>query len=169
MKYLVSVLLLATLAFGVTMGEANALARALDYLDYRGFSYEGLVGQLEYEGFSHSEAVYAADNCEADWNLQAVRRAESYLDFRSFSRQGLIDQLEYEGFTRSQAEYGAAAVGYGSSSVGTSIPVASGDIKAEPFTTAYVYSTSKLRGDGAFKPEPFTTTYIYDSDKYQPR
>jgi hypothetical protein len=66
-----------------------------------------LIEQLEFEGYSHSEAVYAADNCGADWNEQAVKKAKQYLEHSSFSRSGLIDQLEFEGFTHSQAEYAA--------------------------------------------------------------
>ncbi len=95
-----------------TMGEKNALKKALSYLDYTAFSYKGLIKQLEFEGFSHEEAVYGADNCGADWNEQAALKAQSYLDYTAFSRDGLIKQLEYEGFTREQAEYGADAVGY---------------------------------------------------------
>ena len=95
-----------------SMGERQALNKALQYLDYTAFSYSGLVEQLEYEGFSHSEALYGADNCGADWNEQAAKKAQQYLDYSSFSRQSLISQLEYEGFTHSQAEYGANAVGY---------------------------------------------------------
>lgn len=70
------------------------------------FSYEGLIEQLEYEGYSNSEAKYAADNCGADWYEQAVKCAENYLDVMSFSRSELIDQLEYEGFTHDQAVHG---------------------------------------------------------------
>ena len=95
-----------------TMGEQQALKKAGEYLAYTAFSYTGLIEQLEYEGFSHSESVYAADNCGADWNQQAAKKAQEYLDYTSFSRDGLISQLEYEGFTQSQAEYGASAVGY---------------------------------------------------------
>ena len=95
-----------------TMGERQALKKAMEYLDYTAFSYSGLVNQLEYEGFTHSEAVYGADNCGADWNEQAARKAQEYIDYTSFSRDGLISQLEYEGFTHKQAEYGVTAVGY---------------------------------------------------------
>ena len=95
-----------------TIGEKNALRSALDYLDYTAFSYSGLITQLEYEGFTHQQAVYGADNCEADWNGQAARTAKDYLDYSAFSRDGLIEQLEYEGFTHQQAVYGAEAVGY---------------------------------------------------------
>ena len=68
--------------------------------------------QLKYEGYSDSEAKYAADHCGADWKEQAVKSARKYLDMMSFSRQDLIDQLEYEGFTYEQASYAATENGY---------------------------------------------------------
>lgn len=95
-----------------TIGEQNALSTAMDYLDYSGFSYSGLIDQLEFEGYTTEEATYAADNCGADWNEQAARMAQDYLNSSSFSRQGLIDQLVFEGFTQEQAEHGVSAVGY---------------------------------------------------------
>jgi hypothetical protein len=95
-----------------TLGERNALDTALSYLKYMSFSHSGLISQLEYEGYSYSEAKYAVDNCGADWYEQAGITAKSYLKYMSFSRSGLISQLEYEGFTRSQAEYGVSVVGY---------------------------------------------------------
>jgi len=95
-----------------TIGEKNALSKALSYLRAMSFSYSGLVEQLEYEGYTHQEAVYGVDNCGADWNEQAALKAESYLDTMAFSKEGLIEQLEYEGFTKEQAEYGVQAVGY---------------------------------------------------------
>ena len=87
----------------ITTGERNALKSAQNYLSVMAFSYRGLVEQLEYEGYTTSEAEYAADNCGADWNQQAVKKAKEYLAVMSFSRDGLIEQLEYEGFTHSQA------------------------------------------------------------------
>ena len=95
-----------------TTGQRNALQRAKEYLDVMPFSYQGLVEQLEYEGYTSSEAVYAADYCGADWNRQAAEKAALYLDMMPFSRDGLIEQLEYEGFTHSQAVYGASHNGY---------------------------------------------------------
>lgn len=88
-----------------TFGEKNALEKAYQYLEYSAFSYTGLIDQLEFEGYTHSEAVYAADNCGADWNEQAVKKAGQYLDYASFSRSELLEQLEFEGFTHAQAEY----------------------------------------------------------------
>lgn len=87
-------------------GEKNALEKARQYLDYTAFSYKGLIDQLEFEGFTSSEAQYGADHCGADWNEQAVKKAEEYLEYSSFSRAELLDQLVFEGFTQSQAEYG---------------------------------------------------------------
>lgn len=95
-----------------TEGEANALDTAHQYLSVLPFSHSKLIEQLKYEGFTDTEATYAADNCGANWNEQAKRAAQSYLDTMSLSRYSLIDQLIYEGFTPEQAEYGVSAVGY---------------------------------------------------------
>ena len=95
----------------MTLGQQQALKSAKSYLDYSAFSYSGLVGQLEYEGFSHEEAEFAAKKCGADWNEQALKCAKSYLEYSSFSRDGLIDQLEYEGFTNKQAVNAAKKCG----------------------------------------------------------
>ena len=95
-----------------TIGELNALASAKNYLRAMAFSREGLINQLEYEGYSTSEATFAVNNCGADWYEQAAKCAKNYLRTMSFSRQGLIEQLEYEGFTHEQAVYGVEAAGY---------------------------------------------------------
>ena len=78
------------------------------YIRTSGFSYEGLKEQLEFEGFTSSEALYGADNCGADWNDMAVKKAKSYMRIGDYSESELIDQLEFEGFTYSQASYGAS-------------------------------------------------------------
>ena len=89
----------------LTLGEKNALASAKNYLRFTAFSYEGLIGQLEFEQYSHEEAVYAADHCGADWNEQALKSAKNYLSFSAFSYDGLIRQLEFEQYTNEQAVY----------------------------------------------------------------
>lgn len=96
----------------VSMGERNALAKAKEYLRVMAFSYNSLVRQLEFEGFTQDECAYGVDNCGANWNEQAVRKANEYLKSGSFSRQGLINQLLFEGFSQEQAEYGVSKVGY---------------------------------------------------------
>lgn len=96
----------------LSMGQENAIRSAKTYLEFMPFSYQGLVRQLEFDKYSKEDAVFAAENCEADWNEQAVRSARSYLEYSSFSREGLIEQLEFEGFTHEQAVYGVEQNGY---------------------------------------------------------
>lgn len=88
-----------------TTGQQNALKSAQSYLKYSSFSHDGLIKQLEFEKYTHDEAVYAVEHCGADWNEQALKTAKSYLDFSSFSYKGLKEQLEFESFTSEQATY----------------------------------------------------------------
>ena len=85
----------------------QALKKALSYLEIEAFSKDGLIKQLEYEGFPSSVAENAVDNCGADWKEQAILKALSYLEYSAFSYSGLIEQLEYEGFSSSEAQHGA--------------------------------------------------------------
>lgn len=94
-----------------TVSQKNAVKKAQSYLRAMAFSRQGLIEQLEYEGFSNEDATYGADNSGADWMAQAVKKAQSYLDAMAFSRQGLIEQLEYEGFTYEEAVHGVDATG----------------------------------------------------------
>ena len=98
--------------YAPTIGEKNALRSAKNYLKIAAFSKSGLIDQLKYEGYSQSEAEYAAAYCGANWYEQAAKSAEAYLELMAFSRNGLIDQLEYEGFTYEQAVYGVTQNGY---------------------------------------------------------
>ena len=96
----------------LSIGQKNALRSAISYIDIMPFSASGLIEQLEYEGYSHEDAVYAVEHCGADWNEQAAKDAKSYIEMMPFSRDSLIEQLVYDGYTQEQAEYGASAVGY---------------------------------------------------------
>lgn len=95
-----------------TLGQKNALSKAKQYLNISGFSRKGLIEQLEFEGFSHEEALYGVDNSNTNWNEQAAKKAKQYLNIMSFSKSRLIEQLEFEGFTSEEAKYGATSVGY---------------------------------------------------------
>jgi hypothetical protein len=97
---------------GETVSQTNAVESAESYLRSLAFSKTGLIDQLEFEGYSNADAVYAVEKVNPDWFEQAAKSAESYLNSGSFSRQGLIDQLEFEGFTSEEAVYGVDAVGY---------------------------------------------------------
>ena len=88
-----------------TVSQMNAVQKAKSYINYSAFSREGLIAQLEFEKFSHEDAVYGADHCGADWNEQALKKAKAYLNYSAFSYLGLIDQLEFDKFTSEQARY----------------------------------------------------------------
>lgn len=49
-----------------SIAQINALKSAESYLDIMSFSYEGLIEQLEYEGFTHEQAVYGAKSVGLD-------------------------------------------------------------------------------------------------------
>ncbi len=89
-----------------TVSQKNAVRKAKEYLAVMAFSRDGLIKQLEFEGFSNEDATYGVDNVSVDWNEQAVKKAKEYLDTMAFSRDSLIKQLEFEGFTYEQAVYG---------------------------------------------------------------
>lgn len=95
----------------LTLSQTNALRHAASYLDAMPFSHDGLIEQLEFEGYSTEDASFAADNCGADWSRQAELMAQQYLDSMPFSHSGLVEQLVFEGFTQEQAEHGVASVG----------------------------------------------------------
>lgn len=101
----------STTAPSGTVSQRNALSSAKSYLGIMAFSREGLIEQLEYEGYPYDDCVYGVDNSGADWSYQAMLSAKSYLRSSNFSYQGLVDQLVYEGFTYDQAVYGVTANG----------------------------------------------------------
>lgn len=92
-----------------TVSQQNASKLATSYLKYSAYSRDGLVKQLEFEGFSNSDAVFGVDSQRANWGEQANKMAGSYLKNSAYSRSGLIDQLEFEGFTNADATYGVDA------------------------------------------------------------
>lgn len=94
------------------LGEQSALRAAKQYLSFSALSWQGLIQQLEFDGFSTAEATYAANSVAADWNQQAAKAAKQYMSFSALSRSGLYEQLTFDGFTPAQAAYGVSAVGY---------------------------------------------------------
>lgn len=82
----------------------NALEKALSYLDTSiPFSFKGLVEQLEYEGFSSDASLYAVEQCDVDWDSNAIHAVYDYLDYSPYSYQFLLNYLEFDGFTNEQA------------------------------------------------------------------
>lgn len=96
---------------GVTASQQQAMSKASDYLSFQAFSRDGLVEQLEYEGFPTEDATYAADNIGANWGDQAAQKAKDYLSFQAFSRSGLIEQLVYEKFSEQDATSAVDSLG----------------------------------------------------------
>ena len=94
-----------------TVNQLNAKRKASSYLSISAFSRQSLIKQLEFEGYSTSDATYGVDDQKADWNAQAARAAKSYLSLTSFSRSGLIEQLIFEGYTEEQATFGVNSTG----------------------------------------------------------
>lgn len=96
---------------GETLGQKNARQAAEHYLSVMNFSASGLAEQLQFEGYSESDAAYAVAKCGADWNEQALGKALTYLATMPFSASGLQQQLTFEGFTADQAQYAVANCG----------------------------------------------------------
>lgn len=87
----------------LTMSQKQAVKSAENYLAFTAFSRKGLIEQLTFEGFEDSDATFAVDSLNVDWQEQAVKKAEQYLEFTAFSKSGLIDQLVFEGFSKEHA------------------------------------------------------------------
>ncbi len=87
----------------ITNAQKNAVRTAQSYLEGSGFSRNGLIEQLEYDGYTGSDATIAVDSLDMNWIKQAKKTAKSYLRDSGFSRNGLIEQLEYDGYTSSDA------------------------------------------------------------------
>jgi pyruvate/2-oxoglutarate dehydrogenase complex dihydrolipoamide acyltransferase (E2) component len=99
----------------LTNQQQNAVRSARQYLNFMGFSRQGLIDQLSSSavGFSVQDATIAVDSLNVDWNAEAVQSAKQYLKTMPFSCNGLIDQLDSTavGFTVAQATYGAKQAG----------------------------------------------------------
>jgi len=119
-----------------------ALNRALGFIEDEddGYSYIGLIDILEFAGYSHEDAVYAADNCGADWNQEAVESAENYLSFLDFSsKEDLIEFLTIGGYTTEQAEYAASQFDLKSENeIGTTAVPTPVEVQPEPATLHFI-------------------------------
>jgi Host cell surface-exposed lipoprotein len=101
-----------------TAAEAQAIQAARQYLAMgSGFSYSGLVGQLDSasgSGFSRALALFAVRHITVNWDHQAVLAARAYMKLGGFSYNDMVQQLDSsagDGFTYAQAVYGAKSVG----------------------------------------------------------
>ena len=99
-------------SISLTIGQRNAIKEAKSYLKIMPFSRKGLIHQLEYEGYSETEAIFAVDSINVDWNQECYKEAQGYLKLMSFSKKSLTNQLEYEGYTGAQIQYALNKLGY---------------------------------------------------------
>ena len=96
---------------GTTTEQDNALAAATAHLAATAFSRQGLIAQLELDGFEASDAIFAVDNVEVDWNEQCSRKAGDYISDPDFPMQDLMDLLASDGFTSEQIAYAVEMLG----------------------------------------------------------
>jgi hypothetical protein len=97
----------------MTAAQQQAVDAAESYLsEGQGFSDQGLLQQLTSSagnGFSESDAEFAINDLNPNWDAQAVDAGNGYLtEGEGFSEQGLLQQLTSsagDGFTEAQAEY----------------------------------------------------------------
>ena len=88
----------------------NALTLAIyydrnpDWSDY--YSRSSMINHIELNGFTHEESVYAADNCDANWNRNALLKARNLIR-NNYSRSEVLYFLENDYlFTHEEAVYG---------------------------------------------------------------
>lgn len=91
--------------------NGDALQDAKDYVAQYPISYSGVIHSLENDGYTHDEAVYAADNCGADWEAEAIEDAQELTKYQTYTREELMAQLTYEGFTNDQAAIACNTIG----------------------------------------------------------
>ena len=78
----------------LTRPQTNALRSAKEYLEYSGYSRDGLIEQLrDGDSYAVNDATIAVDSLNVDWKKQAVKSAKEYLEYSGYSRDGLIEQL----------------------------------------------------------------------------
>jgi Host cell surface-exposed lipoprotein len=108
-----------------TVSQQQAIDSAQSYLSTEpGFSYLGLIGQLDSSavGFSVADATTAVNAIApagdtSFWNAQAVDSAKDYMQTEpGWSACGLVQQLDSSAvqFTQAEAEYAVQQVGLGS-------------------------------------------------------
>lgn len=84
----------------------EAFRTAEVYLEMGGISQSQLAEMMELEGCKPKEAEYIAENCDADWNEQAVLAARGHREYKSMSDDELLEMLIFQGFSEVQAAYG---------------------------------------------------------------
>lgn len=71
------------------------------------FSYQRMIKQLIFDGYSEEEAAYAANNCNAKWRDNALESAKTLVIATNLSCEDMVDYLIHDGFLEEDAIYAA--------------------------------------------------------------
>lgn len=86
----------------------KALIEATKYMEDKNISRIELIKELKRKGFSEEDSAFAADNCEIDWNEQALKIAIRFMgNGIPHSYKEVTQVLEGQGFTNEQVVYAA--------------------------------------------------------------
>ncbi len=97
----------------LTLSQKNALKKITEIDEFLHCSYTYMVEDylIDVEGFDKEDATFAADNCDIDWDNEAILAAEEAVNDGK-SKNGVIDWLKGRGFNNSQIDKAINAVGY---------------------------------------------------------
>jgi len=97
---------------GLTPRQLSARQDAVTLLSYdKPYSRDGLIYELEFQGYLYTDAEAAVDDININWSNQAKNMAKNYIRLDAFSKAGLIHQLEEDGFSHDEATYGVNLCG----------------------------------------------------------
>ena len=88
----------------IPQGMKDALSRAQEMLDY-GLSAANIYDILLSEGYTNSQANFALENLNVDWNEIAYNRAVYCHEVLNLNKEKLIEELKFERFTDEEIQY----------------------------------------------------------------
>lgn len=94
----------------VTPEMTVALAKAEQHNKYAYLSYKETIELLVRDGVAESDAIYAADNCQVDWEESAYNRAVQYVENIAISEARVGQMLDFNGYTEDEKEYAMSSL-----------------------------------------------------------
>lgn len=99
--------------------QESALSHAKKTFASSSYSRSGVISALKKQGYTEEEAIYAADNCGANWKSNATTGAKTYARNNSqknwiyacYSEKATRSALSSDGFTSDEIDYGIANCG----------------------------------------------------------
>ena len=81
----------------------EAVVEAREYVNHSAVSKAYLKYHLRCAGFNEEETNYAVDNCDADWNQEAVEAIQNFIKgYADTTLQDLLFELNTKGFTEEE-------------------------------------------------------------------